>query len=275
MIYFEPKNHLYTSIKPEHSNLKWTSITSLFAGYHEKFDMNAVSKKCSNAKKGKWVGYSQKEIKQIWDDERIRAISVGNWYHDQREQDVLECQTIVQKGVELPVIKPIYDSENRKTASSQKLINGLYPELLIYMRSAQICGQADLIEVIDGKVYVIDYKTNKEIKYKSFVNWEGMSKKMLGPLSHLDDCNFNHYALQLSAYMYMILRANPKLKPGGLTLHHVSFEKAGENEHGYPILKKDNDGNYVIDKVKEIHLPYMKQEVMDVIKNHKQKNNIR
>ena len=35
---------------------------------------------------------------------------------------------------------------------------------------------------------------------------------MYKPVNHLDDCNLNHYNLQLSIYAYIIKKHNPKLK---------------------------------------------------------------
>lgn len=44
----------------------------------------------------------------------------------------------------------------------------------------------------DGNVlWILDYKTNKAIKRTGY----GMG---LGPLAHLVNCNFEHYAMQLS-----------------------------------------------------------------------------
>ena len=120
-------------------------------------------------------------------------------------------------------------------------------------------------------VDVIDYKTNKEIKKNGFVNWEGKSQKMTGPLSHLDDCNFNHYALQLSTYMYIILKHNPQYKAGKQMLHHVIFEKEAEDEFGYPITKKDSSGNPIVKTVVPYEVPYLKSEVIamiDYLKNN-------
>ena len=50
-----------------------------------------------------------------------------------------------------------------KKAPDQKLADGIYPEHMTYLKSASLCGQADRIEVINGKVNIYDYKTNKEI----------------------------------------------------------------------------------------------------------------
>ena len=85
----------------------------------------------------------------------------------------------------------------------------------------------------------MDYKTNKEIKTEGFKNYEGITQKMLFPLNHLDDCNLNHYTLQLSLYMYIILKHNPRLSAGKLTLQHVVFEEEFDKDpYGYPLYYK-------------------------------------
>ena len=68
-----------------------------------------------------------------------------------------------------------------------------------------------------------------------------ITSKMFKPLSHLDDCNLNHYNIQLSLYMYIILKHNPKLKPGKLIIQHVKFEETGRDKYDYPITKYIND----------------------------------
>jgi hypothetical protein len=142
---------------------------------------------------------------------------------------------------------------------------------MVYLRSAGICGQSDLVEVVNGKVNIIDYKTNKEIKMKGFTNWEGITEKMLLPVNSLDDCHFNHYALQLSIYMYIILKHNPKLKPGKIFIHHVKFEIEKEDNWGYPIGKKDESGNPIVKEIIVIPIPYLVDEVQSVI--HYMKDN--
>jgi hypothetical protein len=147
----------------------------------------------------------------------------------------------------------------------QKLDPGVYPEHMVYLKSAGLCGQSDLVEVVNGRVNIIDYKTNKEIKTESFKNWEGMSEKMLPPVEHLDDCNFNHYALQLSIYMYIILKHNPKLQPGKIFIHHITFETEGEDQYGYPIAKLDENGEPKVLEVIPMPVPYLYDEVISVI----------
>ena len=159
------------------------------------------------------------------------------------------------------------DGSGKKLAPLQKLINGIYPEHMVYLKSAGICGQSDLVEVADDTVHITDYKTNKKIDKTSFVDWQGSSKKMIGPVSHLDDCNLNHYNLQLSIYMYIILKHNPNLKPGKLIIHHIMFyEEEKTDEFGYPIVKVDVEGNPVIRDIEVYEMPYLKEEVISVLK---------
>jgi hypothetical protein len=172
--------------------------------------------------------------------------------------------------VTLPVIHPMYDESQRKIASSQQLTDGIYPELLVYLKSAGICGQSDLVEIVNGQVHITDYKTNKKIETTSYVNWEGMSKRMLAPMSHLDDCHINHYALQLSIYMYIILKHNPRMKPGSMNIHHISFEEEeATNEFGYPIHKLDANGEPIIKNIDAYHLPYLRDEVVTLMNWYK------
>ena len=88
---------------------------------------------------------------------------------------------------------------------------------------------------------------------------------MLDPINHLDDCNFNHYALQLSIYMYIILKHNPKLKPGRIFIHHVTFEQESEDKWGYPIAKLDNEGNPIVKEATPIAVPYLIDEVITIM----------
>ena len=266
-IIFKEKDHVYESIDEnlEKDKITWTSVTSLVGKFKPKFNAKAQAKKSCKNKRSKWYGLKPEEVIDIWNKETERAIKLGNWYHNETEQRLLDFKTIEREGVEVPIIRPIVDGNGIKIASDQKLADGVYPEHLAYLKSAAICGQADLVTIVNGKVNITDYKTNKEIKTKGFTNWEGITSKMYKPLSHLDDCNLNHYNLQLSIYMYIILKHNPKLKPGKLIIQHVSFEKEGDDAYGYPITKYNDNGEPIIKDIKIYDLPYMKEEVRSLI----------
>lgn len=260
---FTPHDHKYTSIKKEDEK-DWLSVTSFIGNFKQPFDADSIATKSAKNKKSKWYGMSPDDIKAAWKSEANRATSLGTWYHNCREKDICELETIERQGLTIPVIKPI-EIEGVKYSPDQKLSDGVYPEHLVYLKSAGICGQSDLVEVINGHVHITDYKTNKEIKTEGFTNWQGMTQKMLAPVSHLDDCNLNHYSLQLSLYLYMILKHNPRLKPGTLIIHHIQFETVGEDKFGNPITGLDSNGDPVVKDIVQYDLPYLKQEVISLL----------
>ena len=260
---FKAETHSYQSIKDP--SKKWTSVTSLVGLFKPSFDKEGIATRCSTNKKSKWYGLSPEEIIAFWDRESKRATDLGSWYHDQREADIIAHDTLRRDGIDLPIIRPIIDGD-RKISPIQKLIPGIYPEHFVYLKSAGICGQADRVEIIGDTVNVYDYKTNKEIKTEAYVNWEGVTNKMTGPLSHVDDCNFFHYALQLSVYMYIILKHNHSLKPGKLQIDHIVFEVESEDKYGYPVVALDAVGEPVMKEVVPYEIPYLKKEVNTMIK---------
>jgi hypothetical protein len=269
-IIFNAEEHSYKSLNPE-ENINWTSVTTVVSSLKKPFDAKAVAQLVTKKKSSKWYGLDPVIVQQIWDNEANRSTTDGTWYHNQREDDICSFASIEREGVTVPVFKPSGENAGMRTAPSQKLDPGVYPEHMVYLKSAGLCGQSDLVEVVNGKVNIIDYKTNKEIKMKGFTNWEGITEKMLAPVNGLDDCHFNHYALQLSIYMYIILKHNPKLKPGKIFIHHVKFEIEREDNWGYPIGKKDESGNPIVKEVTVIPIPYLVDEVQAVI--HHMKDN--
>lgn len=257
---FYPEKHKYVS----DDNTDWLSVTSLISNFKQPFDADAIALKSSKNKKSKWYGMTPEEIKEAWKAEANRATTLGTWYHNCREKDICELNNIERKGVTVPIFKPI-EIEGIKHSPNQKLTDGVYPEHMVYLKSAGICGQSDLVEVINGEVHITDYKTNKEIKLSGFTNWEGQTQKMQPPVSHLDDCHLNHYALQLSMYMFIILKHNPKLRFGSLTIHHILFEEVGRDKFDNPITALDTNGDPIVLDIVQYDLPYLKQEAISVI----------
>tara|TARA_R110002020_G_scaffold29814_8_gene94194 strand:- start:128 stop:961 length:834 start_codon:yes stop_codon:yes gene_type:complete len=266
-VIFRSDGHVYETLNEnlEKDKIKWTSVTSFVGMFKPKFDAESQAKKSCKNKRSKWYGMKPKEILDTWNKESERAINLGNWYHDEREKRILEFQTIERDGTEVSIIKPIVDKNGIKIAPEQKLKEGIYPEHFVYLKSAGLCGQADLVGIVNGKINILDYKTNKEIKQKGFTNWEGITSKMYKPVSHLDDCNLKHYNLQLSLYAYIIKKHNPKLKIGELQIQHVSFEEEGKDKFGYPITKYNNQDEPIIKNIKIYNLPYLKDEIQSLI----------
>jgi hypothetical protein len=262
-IAFKSDDHTYVSINDEKIN--WISVTTLISYFKKPFDAKKIAEKVSKTKKSKWFGINPLEIQNIWNCESARAIALGTYYHNQRETDICSFASMEKNGVTIPVIQPLPLKDGLKIAPIQKLEPGIYPEHMVYLKSAGICGQSDLVEVVNNTVNIIDYKTNKEIKKESYINWDGISEKLSNPVNNLDDCNFNHYALQLSVYMYIILKHNPKLKVGKMLIHHVIFDEDEKDLNGYPVTKYNENGDPIVKEVIVIPVPYLQDEVISIM----------
>ena len=96
--------------------------------------------------------------------------------------------------------------------------------------------------------FIVTHNTNKKIDTKSF--FDGRTKstiKMKFPLNNLDDCNYYHYALQLSTYAWMMQKLNPDFIIDDLVLVHF-----------------DHNDNMTV-----YHLPYLKTEVEKMLAFYK------
>lgn len=262
MIRFFEDAHKYDSDE----NIDWISVTSLISHLKKYVDSGKLALKASKNRKSRWWKLPVDEIQNVWNDEFAKNTKFGTYYHKLKENEICSSDSIEYQGYIVPIIKPTV-IDGIKYSTNQKLADGIYPEHIVYLKSAGICGQADRVNVINRMVSVIDYKTSKEIKKESYKHWDGAKDKMLPPLSHLDDCNFNHYSLQMSFYLYMILKHNPdlKLSEKPLTIHHIIFEIIGEDKYKNPIYALDDNSNPIIKDVIEYDVPYLKQEVISTL----------
>jgi hypothetical protein len=266
---FYTEGHRYESIDM-FNPIDWVSNTKFIAMFKKPFDAERMALKSSQKKDGKWYGLSPQKILDIWKAENIRSTTLGTWYHNKKELGLLNKSAIEYKGRELPIISSIVEG-GVKYAPDQKLKDGVYPEHLCFLLSTGTCGQMDRVNVCDGYVDIEDYKSNKDLKKPAYVNWEGITEKMQPPLMHLEATKLNEYALQLSLGMYMVLRHNPQLKPGKLTIPYVTFEIEAEDEWGYPVMRLDQNNEPILKSEEIIELPYLRREVEIMFEYLKQK----
>lgn len=223
MIGFDENGHIYKDLITGQECLSVTSFISMFK---QKKDWDKIA--TAYAKKHK---KSVEEVKAAWKFENDISVERGNKFHKAREQEITSHKTIN----DLPIFKPEF-KDNTKISKTQKLEPGLYPELIVYLKSAGICGQVDYPEITKDYVLNIDdYKTNKEIKTEGYKNWDGTYDMMTGPFGNFHDCNFSHYSLQLNIYAYIIKKNNPKIKIGKLRILHIKFDSNGEVESIIPM----------------------------------------
>lgn len=255
MVKFYEDTHSYIFEDGTHG----LSVTTALKKVKEPFIQVPAAEKAIRNSRSKWHKMLLDEVINAWNAESKRSTDLGSWYHKVRENQ------LYTQGNELAIVLPDI-REGIKYASDQKLQdNTIYPEHLVYLQSAGICGQADYVEVRKNILTIRDYKSSKEIKRSGYVQWDGSVSKLLPPFQHLDNCEFNIYALQLSIYCYIITRHNPTINVGKLIIEHVKFVEEALDKYGYPIYAKDSNGDYIVKEVEIIEVPYMKREIVTLL----------
>jgi hypothetical protein len=201
----------------------YTSVT-YFLKSHQPY----VDWKGEAAKKAKKLGISTEALLAQWAATRDKASARGVAYHKHQEKKYLESQGIIICNTLCPVETAPTLNGIREDKSMKLEDNRIYTEKMIWNKNYQVCGTADLVEVINGKINVKDYKTNETIDFKSWVHPVHGPKKLNYPVNHLDDCKFNLYQLQVNMYMYFLLQQNRNFKMGDMEIHHILFDERDE-----------------------------------------------
>jgi len=168
----------------------YTSATTLINKYKQPFETK-IRAKAYAEKHGHTPEYW---IKQ-WAKTSKAAREYGTAMHNAKEK--IEYQTSP---------KAINTSEAR-LLDYNSLEDGIYPELKLWHHEWGIAGRADKCTITtreDGRYMDIDdFKTNKVLDVRGFEFRDGSRKRLLSPITHLEDCKLILYALQLSLYQYM------------------------------------------------------------------------
>lgn len=208
---FIEQSHTYISPEGE----QYLGVTSLIKQYEPKKDWDEIAR--AYAKKHK---KTQEEVQAGWKEEGRKSIEKGVSYHAKMESEfVVKGEVDIDGKIYKVVPSPM--EEGIKMAIPLSLEEGVYPEIIIYSNKYKVSGQADLVEIANGKINIKDYKTSKEIKKESYKHWRKGHEMMLFPLGHLMNCNYNQYALQLNIYMSMLKAHNRNLKQGDMLIYHV------------------------------------------------------
>jgi len=192
LVQFDKEKHRYAD---EHGN-EFISVTTLIKKYSNEFDPTGEITQRYAFKNG----LSVEQVKAQWELKAKTSRDRGTFLHKVIE-DYLNTGMLDQNYYTL------INEVNKLGLTGNKKC-----EVVLYNEKYKLAGITDL--VING-CEVYDWKTNKVFNYFSKYN-----QKLLHPLDHLDDCEYNKYAIQLSLYGYMlgtvrrlgILWINPEYK---------------------------------------------------------------
>ena len=214
-IKFNEAAHTYTHID---TGDPFISVTTLLGKYKQPFDRHGHSKRVADRE-----GVSQEMVLEMWEEEKNRACKRGTDIHKILEDyigygDVKDNYGWLCKS---------YDKAVERTIDSFK---NVLCENLLYDEEVKVAGTADLIYEHKNEFTIGDFKTNKRFGFSSLY-----SERLKDPVSHLHNCEFNLYGLQLSLYAYLYERMSGKrcrkcvvfyLKDERFVSYHINYMKS-------------------------------------------------
>lgn len=208
------------------------SVTTIVEECFEQFDAEYWSKK-----KAPSLGMSPQEVKAMWARKGEEARNLGTLLHEKIERYYMGLSNssdatfrLFEKFTETYKLKPFRT------------------EWAIYDEETKIAGTLDFLNFQDGEFTIFDWKrSNKIIVCGQLEKCSKWGKRAINPIAHVHDTTYWHYALQVSIYRY-ILEKNYGIR--------VSNSKLA-------IFHPDYNQPYVID------IPYMKDEVIAILRNRK------
>ena len=193
-------NHLFDDdiilLEPEHKyklksdpDFEFKSVTTLAAEYFEPFDAEAIATNLI-ANYSKYMGMEVSELIEEWDAARDYGTKVHN-----------EIELFLKDSV-LPEETRSFDAIDWLKKYQMKSEITIHSEVRIYSRELNLAGTIDVLahDARTNKYEIIDWKTSKSVDKTSFDNKKGTHQIT----SHLMDCKFVHYSLQLSFYRYLL-----------------------------------------------------------------------
>lgn len=188
VLYDDASHTYYTMVNGR--RIVYVSATTLISKYKQPFDSKAVAIKYAE-KYGQTPEYWIKQWAKVSKD----ACNYGTAVHNVKER------------LEYELSPNTIDTSQVRMLNYHALSDGIYPELKLWHHDWKIAGRSDkcIVETVNGKrfMHIEDYKTNKELKQQSYQYKDGTFKMMKPPIAHIQDCNMQHYTLQLSLYQYM------------------------------------------------------------------------
>jgi ATP-dependent exoDNAse (exonuclease V) beta subunit len=231
IITLDPESHTYQ----DELGTEYTSVTRLINKFVPSFDFEQKSKLYASK-----YGMDVEVVRESW---------------AKKNKDSTDFGTKIHSFIETALnTKKVTDNEYKKVVKSivdmlYEGFSGIYKtEKIISDIKSKVAGTADLIIEDDNTFSIVDFKTNKQIKYTN----DFEDKFLFKPLSHLPNSEYFKYSLQLSFYAYFY---------NNITNKHV-------DRLSFFWLKRSDAANYSdLNNTKWLryNVPYLKEEVESVL----------
>ena len=199
---FDAKLHRYT-----YDGSPFISVTKFIQQFHKPFEQDYWSKK-----KAEEAGVPQDYILNEWKKINDYANEVGTETH-QWIEDYFN-----KTWKPIPLNFDVLHRINKFNHIYAKFLYKLEPlksEVRVFSKKWKIAGMIDALFVYRGKIYIIDYKTNKLFTTDENIRYP---EKLLYPFSNFTKTHLSEYSIQISMYA-LILQEWGFNVAGGYILH--------------------------------------------------------
>lgn len=205
-ITFYDDKHSYKIDNEPSANL---SVTGLVNTVKEPFDEEKWA-----GIKAREFGCTPEEMKLVWKKNNQMATYQGSTLHNYidnfYQNKVKPYNRVLAESI---LGQTLHEMMYKNLKTLVKQFNNFYSDTEEYilpiknefvvgdLGDTRICGMLDMLayNTLTEQFEIFDFKTNKKFTIES-----DFEKKLLPPVSHLDECEFNIYSLQLSLYKLFI-----------------------------------------------------------------------
>jgi ATP-dependent exoDNAse (exonuclease V) beta subunit len=201
---FDPVAHRYT-----YEGDTFTSVTRFIQQFHKPFEQDYWSKK-----KAEQAGVPQDWILAEWKKLNDYANEVGTDTH----QWIEDYFNKIWKP--LPTNADVIHRINKFNKIYAKQLHKLEPlkfEVRVFSPKWKIAGMIDSLFIYRGKIYILDWKTNKDFTDDN--HQKGTYEKLLAPFQDHFKNHLNEYSIQLS--LYSLILEEWGFQVGGAYIVHI------------------------------------------------------
>jgi ATP-dependent exoDNAse (exonuclease V) beta subunit len=201
---FNPVAHRYT-----YEGEPFISVTRFIQQFHKPFEQDYWSKK-----KAEQAGVPQDWILSEWKKLNDYANEVGTDTHQWIEDYFNQIWKPLPNN--LDVIHRI-NKFNKIYAKQLHKLEPLKFEVRVFSPKWKIAGMIDSLFVYRGKIYILDWKTNKDFTDDNHP--KGTYEKLLAPFQDHFKNHLNEYSIQLS--LYSLILEEWGFQVGGAYIVHI------------------------------------------------------
>jgi ATP-dependent exoDNAse (exonuclease V) beta subunit len=187
---FNEDEHVY-----RYGNKKLPSVTTYLKKFYKEFDAEHWSKVIAQRE-----NVDVSVILQRWDEKRDTACDMGTEVHKYIEERFTPNSLITRADftneetlLRIDKFEKLYDTRLHK-------LTPIAQEIRVFSTTMGIAGTIDALFMIDGKLLILDWKTNGKFRTDRDKNYS----KLNAPFHQLWDNEHNKYSIQLNLYKLIL-----------------------------------------------------------------------